>query len=323
MFHHEADCILSTLSLCADKADPKVLNRAVIEPLRQFATSSLQAGRLDPSGAAAQLGYVLLHTLDCYFHPRLLPVMMEWADEQSLPTRAQAASNVRTSLWLKDETTKFNECKSWWVRNRAVIEQCPEPNDPPTFLTWLRVFDQNTDPMSRKVLLRMWVFQPELKERELLAASTGPSAESAKILLAELWQQGRLSAETKRQLVHDFLRLRMVVRENPYPATSPKARVKAVVGDRQFPFPHASWVNMQSDFANGREPVLNQKDGAGSSFSLEGAGRRDFLSSVGLVDETAKAVVEISEINYRVTPSKVLWRLRWELKEGEGQKQGE
>jgi hypothetical protein len=177
--------------------------------------------------------------------------------------------------------------------------------------------------MFRKLLLRLWVFQPELNERMLLAACTGPSADSAKLLLAELWQKGRLSADTKRQLVHDYLRLRIVVRENPYPATSPKARVKAVVGDRQFPFPEASWVNTQSDFANGREPSLKRKDGDGSSFSLVGAGCRDLLTNVGSVDETAKAVVEISEIHYRVTPSKVLWRLRWELQEGEALKQGE
>ena len=305
------------------ESDPELLNRAVIEPLREFAISSLRSGRLELMGTKPQLQYPLLHTLTCYFHPRLLPVMMKWADESSLPTRVQAASNVRTSLWLVDNKAKFDEYKAWWIRNKDVIEQCPEPTDPPSVAGWLGVFEKNTDPMLRKLLLHLWVFQPEVRERELLAACTGPSAESAKILLAELWQQKRLSLETRKQLIHDFLRLRIVVRKYPYTDRSPKTRVKAIEGDRQFPFPEAAWVDMQAGYADGRLPVLNRNEGPGRNFSLKGPVRNDFCGGTGSVDETKFAVVEIFETSFGVSPPKTLWRLRWELKEGEEFKQGE
>ncbi|MES2924560.1 MAG: hypothetical protein V4819_23610 [Verrucomicrobiota bacterium] len=282
-----------------------ILNPAVVGPTLELARATLDWSRKPENIHESNQGYRALALLGNYYHPSFLPIMMEWADDKIIPSRAQASSNLRSTLGRGNELFDPSKIKEWWEKSREVLQRNYDLASPEGRSQWLESWNKTADSITRKMLMRLWDFQLEIPESALLEDCNEKDGEAAKALLSELWQRNRLCTETRKLLVRTYLRMKIVDEQ-------PTWRGVSISGNRNFPFPKAAWINMNCDLAVGREPVLQAGEVCSSS-SLVGSGPRNF-NNVGRVgDGAGKALVEIWEMNYEHSPPVEQWRLRWEL----------
>jgi hypothetical protein len=132
--------------------------------------------------------------------------------------------------------------------------------------------------------------------------------------LAQLWQRGFLPNAIKKIIVDRLLDLRLV-EEHPHDlARFPTLRELKIMGYTNFPFPQAAWIEYGYVIGIDRRPVMASDD-FGNSRSLENADGR-YLGSLGGTysgHPTARAIIQIREVDYQHRPPKTLWTIRKEL----------
>src|SRR5262249_20855592 len=111
----------------------------------------------------------------------------------------------------------------------------------------------------RRLLMRLWAFEPKIDEAALLKdATVEETSDAAKAVLAELWKHGRLSGDTKKGIVEKFVRVRLEEAPNQ-PASSRQLRISA---ERDFPFPEHAWVHHRADIAIGERKAALEGSGS-------------------------------------------------------------
>jgi hypothetical protein len=152
-----------------------------------------------------------------------------------------------------------------------------------------------------------------LSEQSLLKAAI--SDERARHFLADLWQRGLLSAETREQIITQHLHFRLREEFPHDPIRFPILREIKIIAETDFPFPENAWVEFSSDIAvGGRDPKLDHDD-FGNSRSLYKAKGQYFGSLGGSYTGApdAKAVIQFREIDRDGKLPESAWVVRREL----------
>jgi hypothetical protein len=248
----------------------------------------------------------LLQRAAGYWHPRLVPVLYEWGLADDHRTCDQALTYLQQITGLKYSREQAQDWLSWWRWAGPLVERRYDLADPAGVKAWLKAY-VDADVAARRLLLRLWYFEPKVDEKALLIDSAGPHAAGARAALAELWLRGRLTAATRLALVQRFLRFELTELP-PTPGNGPAWREVRIVARTDFSFPEDIWVHPRSAIALDGKPQLDDSWG---SRQLGGDSHFGSLGSQRFGAPTARAVIEIRE------PRKdggVAWIWRWEPK---------
>lgn len=260
-------------------------------------------------------GYALLHAMEYYFHPRMLPILRDWAVADDHVSSNQALSNLGQLSGLPVERGATEAYDAWWASARDAISRRYDLSRREDLSAWLAAF-HGGDETTRRMLLRLWQFeqQPDVDEMLERAAAAGDMTSlGAKAALAELWQNKRLAAKVKRAIVERFVEVELV--ELPDSPEANGYRRLKILAHKRFPFPHDAWVEPNYEAAVDRElPPLDDSWGA---FSLEGSGELALGSwSGGSFPGTpvARALMVLREVDYYALGKKrEVWRVEWRL----------
>jgi hypothetical protein len=306
----------SVLRAVGDGADPDLsprLNPEAVDALLVMACDLRQRVKAEGRDARRKLGDLLLDQVHHYAHPRLVPVLYEWARADAHGTGLRAYCYLRSLTGLEYAPEDRASWEAWWQGASRVLGARYDLQTEAGRRAWLEAY-QYTDPAARRLLMRLWLFEPEIDEAWLLKAARGKKeADAAKAVLADLWRGRRLSPETKEAVVRAFVAVRLVEEPSPNRKQFPGSRELRLVADRDFPFPEEAWVQPGYDITIGdRPPRLGDSWGA---ISLEGTGSITLGAMGGgkyLGSPSARAVLAVREVNPH-DGNKVAWQVQWSL----------
>jgi hypothetical protein len=290
-------------------------NPLVVDALIGLAGQYRALHMTDGRHAHGNEGYALLHAMQFYFHPRMLPVLHDWAVADDHVSSNQALSNLGQLTGLSIERGATAAYDDWWATARdTVMRRYDLPRDD-DLVAWLAAYHDAGD-TTRRMLQQLWLFErlPDAKRLLDHAADTDPKRSvGAKAALAELWQNKRLAPDVKRAIVEKFLEVNLV--ETPNSPEASGYRHLLIVAQRNFPFPRDAWVEPNCEIAVDRElPPLGDSWGA---FSLEGEGEKTLGSWSGgsrAGTPQARALMVLREVDYYAIGGKTeLWRIQWRL----------
>lgn len=284
-------------------------NPAVVEPLRKL-TEAVRRLHRDDREAMANESRELAYLLVRYEHPKFLPLLVEWTLSDNHVTAERVGDQLQnwTGLSPREDVRRWDR---WWKKVKPLLGADYDLRRAPGRREWYRAY-RSGDAVTRKILLRLWAFEPAPDEAAMVREAGGEGGDVAKIVLAERWAQDRLTSATKGALVEKFLAVRL--EEVPGQAIE-KYRHLRVIGEKSFPFPRGVWFDGGVSIAIGddREPVL---EGSSDRSSLgEGAGSHVFgTMSGGSYPGTPKARVIVELREYVPSGSgKTGWKRTWKL----------
>ena len=261
---------------------------------------------------AAQLSNSVLNAVHGNFHPRMLPILIQWS-LSNYPTSQNATSTLTAVTALDSARENVIPLNAWWLAGQEVLLKVYDLKTTAGIDEWIDAYQKSQHPTTREMLHRLWLFEREVPEHYLLAQAESSNLErmrAARAALTRLWQWGRLAPETKGAIIDRFVS--MQIKESTSPNNTDGARELRVIARRKFAFPKNTWLEYTSDFSlDGCIPKLRP---GWSSSDLEGEG--DFeVGSLGggqfFGEPSATAVVALREFDHR--NKRVVWSHRWEL----------
>ena len=306
------DALITALASSGWSRKANVRHLSVIAPLMKLGRQVLVQGK-SRSSDVPNRSWAILSLIQSYIHPDLLPLLFEWKDTLGIGTSAQALSNLRSVLAVSNEPLPEDDMRDWWGKNQTLLQQTYDLSKPSEIDSWLREWWSHNDPLTRRVMLYQWDFQPRILEGELLERCAGPNAEAAKLLLSELWQRKRLSPSTHKEIVRRYVKMKTIMEPNRYTTEAIPGEVR-ILSEKLFPFPDEAYVRYAGELAADREPVpviQDRQSGGGQSLSRQGP--LVFYSTSGRGDVSVKGIVEVWETDHQASPPKDLWRLRWRV----------
>jgi hypothetical protein len=294
-------------------SEPFRQNPAALEPLEKLTKRVRARHRYGDRQTMINESYALSGVLRYCAHPRQLDGLFEWAlaDDHGSARQALIYLEEATGLNYEDANGKplKEPWRQWRERAKPAIDTRYDLTTTAGRSAWCKAY-HDADADIRRLLMRLWAFEPKIDEAALMNDATAKeTSEAAKAVLAEFWKHGRLSGDSKKGIVEKFVRVRLEEVPNQ-PASSRQLRV---VGERDFPFPEQAWVHHRADIAIGERKPTFEASGSYSISSLGVAGPLTLGTRGGGVypgTPEARALVEVRE----VTPShQVIWRHQWEL----------
>jgi hypothetical protein len=284
-------------------------NPKAVESLLLFANTVRQAHREGPDSRPTG-SFSLVRLLADYAHPRLIPVLYEWALADNHPSCDEALAALHALTGLKFTRDQRAEWLGWWRKAGPVLEKRYDLGSAAGRKEWLKAASA-ADRTIRPLLIGLWLYEKEIDEAALFKAADaeGKYAAASKDALAELWERNRLSPGTRQAIVKKFLAVELVEQPAVDP-NDPARRELRIAIRRNFPFPARAWVQPRSDIAVGRPPRL-----AGSWGALSLGDAHTFLGSLGATYKgapDARALLEVREID-QANGGKVLWTANWTL----------
>lgn len=148
---------------------------------------------------------------------------------------------------------------------------------------------------------------------DLLAAAR--TDEHARQALADLWRQGLLSPKTRELIVTRHLHFSLCEEFPHDPRHFPILREVKIIAHTDFPFPEEAWIEFGTSIVVGPHAPQLQPYDFGGARSLHNANGRNFGSLGGSFAgaPTARAVIQIRELNRDFKYNETLWIVRQEL----------
>jgi hypothetical protein len=290
------------------QGEPFRLNPVVVEPLRKL-TEAFRRRQQSDRHALGNESYALAGVLHRYGHPHLLPGLVAWVRANDHVSANQADSELKawTGFGLRENPRAF---EAWWGKAEHVLGAEYNLREAAGRQRWYTAYLAGNAGV-RRVLLRLWAFEPALDEQALIRETSGEGGEGAKVVLASLWKYGRLSGKAKAALVEKFLTVRL--EEIPGERAGARRELR-IIGRRQFPFPPEAWVHWRASIVIGdQKPVLD------GSWNIRSLGEGDDPLPLGSLGggsypgrPEARAILELCE----QTPGReraTVWKHRWSL----------
>jgi hypothetical protein len=149
----------------------------------------------------------LLQQLPRYVHPKLLTFYFDWlisrtpSDSDYVTSDLQAMLGVR---WPSDQL------KTWWKQQQTIIASDYDPESESDQSLWLGAY-QSADDVSKRFLVRTWIFTPATNQLALVKAATKETtADAAKAAITELWSNNHLGNEAKQAMFENFVKVGFV-----------------------------------------------------------------------------------------------------------------
>ncbi|HWB59497.1 MAG TPA: hypothetical protein VG733_08395 [Chthoniobacteraceae bacterium] len=245
------------------------LDPAVMERLARLAGEMRDSAKIytaqspgDDYSRISNIRSRLMDEMARYAHPRFAAVLYDWA------MAARPAGNADPTLQSIDrdaalrglqQITGLNYARAdadawtkWWQAARPRLEMKYDLATSEGRAAWAAQWDA-ADEGTRRLLARLWWYEPKPDEKALLAEAEKSAA--IRGALGELWKQGRLSPDTCKQLVERFFSVTLVELPNPSedPKKFPTARRLAVKAHSDFPFPPDMLVTGRCLYRFGQE----------------------------------------------------------------------
>jgi hypothetical protein len=290
------------------QGDPYRLNPVVVEPLRKLTVAFRQRQQRDRQ-ALGNESYALAGVLHHYGHPRLLAGLVAWVRANDHVSANQADSELKawTGLGLRENPRAF---EAWWGKAEHVLGAEYNLREAAGRQRWYAAYLAGNAGV-RRVLLRLWAFEPALDEQALIRESAGEGNEGARVVLATLWKHGRLSGKAKAALVEKYLTVRL--EEIPVEGAGARRELR-IVGRRQFPFPPEAWVHWRASIVIG-----DQKPALDGSWNIRSLGEGDDPLPLGSLGggsnpgrPEARAILEVRE-QASGREHVTVWKHQWSL----------
>ncbi len=303
--------LLAGLSTRSDSSEYWQRNPKAVDALVTLVQEVRRRHRRGSDGVTNSLSHSVLSSAHSYLHPRLLPLLIDWARSDH-PTGRQALANLRHDLGLDFDLDDIEPLNQWWRRAKPVLEKPYDLAKADGLDAWLESY-QSADSTTRKMLNQLWLFERSILEQHLIRVAESKDdarTDVAKTTLAELWKIGQLSASGKETILNKFVTVKL--KELDHASIAQGSRELQVVVTRNFPFPKSAWVENNVEFGIDRAPA--KLDGTWGSSSIGGAGEI-VLGSMGggryLGEPIARANFALREFDHRT--GKTVWAKQWQL----------
>jgi hypothetical protein len=292
-----------------DSPSPLVKNPVVVKPLAELVRAMRSTHVLDdpnPPGMA----YFLLSFLSNYNHPRHIPLLVEWATDNTDPAANNAMFCLAELSGLPVRRNDANAWRLWWERNKSVLDEEYDLSSAAGLKTWLEA-SEKSDSDIRQILMKLWTFEPTIPEDALIEEAE--NSEIARNALADLWHKDRLSVSARRSLVKQHLSFHLV--RVPTELDKPFGNFYSVriAAKSNFPFPAGAIIHYRGAIALNGDPELKPFR---TSFSLHRISSRTGLSTLTGFHadrDQLNAMVQLKEIDEPWRKSALLWELEWKL----------
>ncbi len=301
---------LGCMGSLSSSPQDRLLNRAVLDPLVRLAVMHAAPGQ--ETNVAANLPNYIGAQLVHYLHPRTLPALWTLAFDAEPNVSAQNFVYLCEATGLSYPLADRKRWNAWRRGAAPFLEQEYDLGTGPGRQRWMDRYAK-ADPATRRILMQLWFFEPVIDEPALIEAAT--ANETARKVLATLWQRGRLSRPSHRAIIERFLSVKLVNQPPPGAAADPTLYGAAFVVTSSFPFPESAWTENQRAMTIGaRQPDFGRE--AWSSWSLhdQGVTMLSFKDTAHApTPPVARALMEIREVDLPDQPTGEVWKLRWEL----------
>ena len=125
-----------------------------------------------------QRAYPLEGSLKNYFHPRMLPILMDAAAKSEQPSYWRMRAVLRDVTGIYCNEKEFEAVQSWWQQARPTLETKYDLATEQGISSWLDAFQQ-ADAATQKVLFQLWLFQRNIAEDYLLNQATADEPQRA------------------------------------------------------------------------------------------------------------------------------------------------
>lgn len=306
----ELKTALQSLGPVSVPSSDKILNLKAVEALEKLAGEiELEYKRRgqavnSDNTFGNQCGAFVMQ-LQHFAHPRLIPILMAWALGPEHPSWGQAWSNLCAITGLNIPRENPSAWQQWWDKAKPLLSPQYDLKTKEGRNFWMEAWTAS-DSASRRILLNLWWFEPDVDEPALLTAAKTSGA--ARAVLSELWRLNRLSPDAKRSIVEGLVSLRIGGGEkiNGRPDFY-------LAAETEFNFPQNAQVEYRLGDLGGKHP--------GTQIDQEPWGARGLngdLSRIGGVEEDSPdsgmvhAALDIREVSFR-PERRVLWSVRKEI----------
>lgn len=252
--------------------------------------------------------YQFLATMIHYAHPSFLPILADWTLKKDHSTHAQATYTLKTMLKTQWEFRDEKSWQKWWKKHQMSLSGPYELSKKTGVQQWLENY-QASEESARPLMLRLWQYQKDTDLKALFQATTGKHSQTAKQVLAMLWQYKILSKEMKTAIVKQFLSPLLIEQPNPFPK-NPGHREFWLIVKKDFPFPREAWVEHRNVIVIGNEKE-KMSDSWGACCLAD---ERKYMGTKGgnfPKAEQAYAILELKESKYHT--NSIPWRARWKV----------
>jgi hypothetical protein len=303
----ELETALQSLGPVSMLPSDKILNLKAVEALEKLAGEIEleykrrgQAVKSDNT-FGNQCGAFVMQ-LQHFAHLRLIPILIAWALGPDHPSWGQAWSNLCAITGLNIPRENPGAWQQWWDRAKPLLAAQYKLKTQEGRNLWMEAWTAS-DSASRRILLNLWWFEPDVDEPALLTAAKTSGA--ARAALSELWRLGRLSSDAKRSIVERLLVLRVKGGERIN-----GRRQFYIAAETEFNFPQNAQVEYRLGDLSGKHPGTQVDQEPWGARGLNGD-----LSRIGGVEEDSPdsgmvhSALDIREVSFR-PERKVLWSVR-------------
>ena len=291
-----------------DRTRAFLTNPKAFQPLSDlYAASKQTIATRQPDNE--KLVNVVAQTITNYGHPRHIPLIFDWVTDKYSTGQTYATVHLSDITGIGLRPNNIESWLRWWDSNRSLLEPVYDLQSPAGRKAWMDACNQ-ADRDVKKILMKLWNFEPAPDQDSLVEEAL--TNETARQVLARLWSEKRLSADTRKAIARNHLSFHL--------ERTPTALDKSLKGffslriaaRSTFPFPAGAIVNYRSGIS------LNQPPDPGeyrSSFSLASVTKIDYGTLTVIQDNPVpvNAVVQMREFEDSSNERGLLWELKWQL----------
>lgn len=300
----ELDEALMSLEAPATGVSPDLnVVDALLSLSKQMRTQDARG--VQPISDAAQ--QALRQQFTHYAHAKLITFYFDWLLNSKLSNPDNVTSDLQAMLGVQ---WSGDQLKIWWEQQRQIIEPDYNLQMEGDQRKWFDAY-QNADDVSKKFLVRLWMFTPATNQLALVKAATEEkTAGAAKTTITQLWDNNHLSNEAKQAMFENFLKVDFIDEAKTYSSRFRNQHDLATVLTFNYPF---------NTCINYRTPITIDGKLIGTTTSqgsvcLEPKLKEYRLGNIGgyVPGKAATGTLEIFQLDH-YPEGKELWHAQWQL----------
>lgn len=244
-----------------------------------------------------------------YGHPRHIPLVFDWVIDKNSSGDTNAPVHLTNITGISLDKNNVESWTRWWESNKSLLDRAYDLQSPTGRQAWMEAWNR-ADRDVRKILMKLWNYEAVPDQNSLVEEAL--SNEAARQILAKLWSEKRLSAETRKTIVKNHLTFHLERTPTAFDKPSKGSFNVAITAKSTFPFPARAIVNY------GEEIALNNPPDPGRyrmSFSLADVTEIGYVSIIVFEADRARvnAVVQMREFEDSSNQKGLLWEAEWQL----------
>jgi len=244
----ELESLMSSIDLRLGQLNTRTVH-ALVRLAEQFIPS-----RRDDQFAKGEF----IRVVERHPHPQLISSLYRmawwrgpWQSDQALRVMQQ----ITGLSWDRQQRDKWD---AWWTTAEPVITANYDLSTAPGRAAWRKAY-LDSDSGTRRILLQLWNYQPNIDEDELFRIASDRTNVAGVDPLMELWRTNRLSTATQQKIMTAFWKIELV----EGPAWNDRAhREVSIQATPLITFPKGFEFHYRGIVALDEEPKLDDSAGA-------------------------------------------------------------